>query len=59
LVAALFFAHVTSIDSGGRGIGSHLRSRGETSVAPVSFRHLRRFASALRCRRGVHRVRFC
>ncbi|MGH7785187.1 MAG: hypothetical protein ACREO5_15280, partial [Candidatus Binatia bacterium] len=26
LVAALFFAHVTSIDSGGRGIGDHLRA---------------------------------
>ncbi len=36
LVAALFFAHVTSIDSGGRGIGGHLRSRAETSVAALN-----------------------
>ncbi|MCZ7641878.1 MAG: N-6 DNA methylase [Pseudorhodoplanes sp.] len=36
LVAALFFAHVTSIDRGGRGIGGHLRNRGETSVAALN-----------------------
>lgn len=33
LVAALFFAHVTSIDSGGRGIGEHLCTSGKTNVA--------------------------
>lgn len=33
LVAALFFAHVTSIDSGERGIGEHLRVSGWTDAA--------------------------
>ena len=32
LVAALVFAHVTSIDSGSRGIGEHLRSTAATAV---------------------------
>jgi len=37
LVAALFFAHVTSIDGGGRGIGEHLRSEGAAVVALNRF----------------------
>jgi hypothetical protein len=32
LVAALFFVHVTSIDSGGRGLGEGQRRKGETAV---------------------------
>lgn len=36
LVSALFFAHVTSIDTGGRGIGCHLRARGEMSVTALN-----------------------
>jgi type I restriction-modification system DNA methylase subunit len=32
LVAALFFAHVTSIDSGARGIGEHLRKKDDTAA---------------------------
>ena len=36
LVAALFFAHVTSIDSGARGIGEHLRVAGKTDVATLN-----------------------
>ncbi len=36
LVAALFFAHVTSIDSGSRGIGEHLRVAGRTDTATLN-----------------------
>ncbi|MDE2466122.1 MAG: N-6 DNA methylase [Alphaproteobacteria bacterium] len=36
LVAALFFAHVTSIDSGARGIGEHLRITGQTDTATLN-----------------------
>jgi len=36
LVAALFFAHVTSIDSGARGIGEHLRVAGRTDTATLN-----------------------
>jgi hypothetical protein len=36
LVAALFFAHVTSIDSGARGIGVALCGKGETAVAALN-----------------------
>ncbi|MFT8781501.1 N-6 DNA methylase [Acetobacter orientalis] len=36
LVAALFFAHVTSIDNGGRGIGEHLRVSGKKSVETLN-----------------------
>lgn len=32
LVAVLFLAHVASIDSGGRGIGAHIRSKEERAV---------------------------
>jgi SAM-dependent methyltransferase len=32
LVATLFFVHVTSIDTGGRGIGRHLRTKPEMAV---------------------------
>jgi predicted RNA methylase/transcriptional regulator with XRE-family HTH domain len=31
LVSTLFFAHVTSIDGGGHGIGEHLRANGESA----------------------------
>src|SRR5208282_277114 len=34
--AALFFAHVTSIDSGSRGIGEHLLTKGEKAVAALN-----------------------
>ncbi len=36
LVAALVFAHVTSIDTGGRGIGGHLRTESHTGVAGLN-----------------------
>lgn len=36
LVAALFFAHVTSIDNGGRGIGEHLRVSGSADAATLN-----------------------
>lgn len=36
LVATLFFAHVTSIDSGARGIGDHLRVAGRTNAATLN-----------------------
>ncbi|WP_353862065.1 N-6 DNA methylase [Azospirillum formosense] len=36
LVAALFFAHVTSIDAGARGIGEHLRTAGKTDAATLN-----------------------
>lgn len=36
LVAALFFAHVTSIDSGARGIGEALCRKDETAVAALN-----------------------
>jgi len=36
LVASLFFAHVTSIDSGSRGIGEHLRAQGEKAVGALN-----------------------
>jgi type I restriction-modification system DNA methylase subunit len=36
LVAALFFAHVTSIDSGARGIGEHLRVTGQTAATTLN-----------------------
>ncbi|MCL4710088.1 MAG: N-6 DNA methylase [Pseudorhodoplanes sp.] len=35
-VAALFFAHVTSIDSGGRGIGQHLKLGRATAVKTLN-----------------------
>jgi SAM-dependent methyltransferase len=36
LVAALFFAHVTSIDSGASGIGESLRAEGTTAVGALN-----------------------
>ena len=36
LVAALFFAHVTSIDTGARGIGEHLRAAGKTDATTLN-----------------------
>ncbi|MGJ5151685.1 N-6 DNA methylase [Bradyrhizobium sp. HKCCYLR1023] len=36
LVAALFFAHVTSIDGGSRGIGEHLRIAERSDVATLN-----------------------
>jgi len=36
LVAALFFVHVISIDTGGRGIGDSLHTNGETAVSALN-----------------------
>src|SRR5271168_1705151 len=36
LVAALFFAHVASIDHGGRGIGEHLRDGNQTAASALN-----------------------
>jgi type I restriction-modification system DNA methylase subunit len=36
LVAVLFLAHVTSIDSGGRGIGEYLRAKKEEAVTALN-----------------------
>ncbi len=36
LVAALFFTHVTSIDTGARGIGEHLRAKGKTDATTLN-----------------------
>lgn len=36
LVAALFFAHVTSIDHGSQGIGDHIRKKGEKAVEALN-----------------------
>ena len=56
LVAALFFAHVTSIDSGARGIGEHLRSKGEAAV--VTLNRLVEGALATHLPSSAMRVRF-
>ena len=36
LVAVLLFAHVSSIDNGGRGLGGHLKVRGASSVEAIN-----------------------
>ena len=52
LVAALFFAHVTSIDDGERGIGEHLRSKGEKATTALNRFVLAALADRLPKRKG-------
>lgn len=55
LVAALFFAHVTSIDSGARGIGDHLRAKKETAAHALNRFILDALANYLPARNGDSR----
>lgn len=50
LVAALFFAHVRSIDNGGKGIGSHLQAEKKTAVDSVNAFVLDAFSHLLQDR---------
>lgn len=52
LVAALFFAHVTSIDTSGFGIGTHLQTKGKTAVASLNQFMLTSLAKHLPIRNG-------
>lgn len=52
LVAALFFAHVTSIDSGARGIGEHLRKKSDTAAGALNRFMAKALAKHLPLRNG-------
>ena len=52
LVAALFFAHVTSIDSGARGIGEHLREVGKTDAGTLNVFMINSLSTHLPRRNG-------